>query len=115
MQFRYFLTVLLQLLAATPLLAAEPFSLENGDRVVFVGNTLIQCEQRYGYWETALTSRYPDKNVTFRNLGWSGDSVFGDAQASFGKPSDGFNHLKEHVLSLKPTVIVIGYGGKRSL
>src|SRR5207302_8663151 len=27
---------------------------------------------------------------------------------------DGFNHLKEHVLSLKPTVIIVGYGGNEA-
>src|SRR5580692_5706970 len=100
--------------ATSSLTAAEPFTLKDGDRVVFVGNTLIEREQRYGYWETAFTSRYPDKNVTFRNLGWSGDTVFGDARAGFGKQIDGFKHLKEHVLSLNPTVIIVGYGGNEA-
>jgi lysophospholipase L1-like esterase len=90
--------------------AADAFQLKDGDRVVLVGNTLIEREQRYGYWETLLTSRYPDRNITFRNLGWSGDTVFGEAQAGFGSVADGFRHLKEHVLALKPTVILVGYG-----
>ena len=94
--------------------AAEPFELKDGDRVVLIGNTLIEREQRYGYWETALTSRWPDRNVTFRNLGWSGDTVFGDARAGFGTPAEGFTHLRDHVLALKPTVIIIGYGGNES-
>lgn len=94
--------------------AAEPFSLRDGDRVVLVGSTLIEREQRYGYWETALTRRYPDKSITFRNLGWSGDTAFGDARAGFGTRADGFRHLKEHVLALKPTVIFIGYGTNES-
>ncbi len=89
---------------------AEPFQLKDGDRVVLVGNTLIEREQRYGYWETLLTSRYPDRTITFRNLGWSGDTVFGEAQARFGSVADGFRHLKNHVLALKPTVILVGYG-----
>jgi lysophospholipase L1-like esterase len=94
--------------------AAEKFELRDGDRVVLVGSTLIEREQRYGYWETALTRRYPDKSITFRNLGWSGDTVFGDARAGFGSQADGFRHLKEHVLALKPTVIFIGYGTNES-
>lgn len=89
---------------------AEPFQLQDGDRVVLVGNTLIEREQRYGYWETLLTSRYPDRHITFRNLGWSGDTVFGEAQAGFGSVADGFRHLKDHVMALKPTVILVGYG-----
>ena len=92
--------------------AAEGFTLHEGDRVVLVGSTLIEREQRYGYWETALTRRFP--SVTFRNLGWSGDTVFGDARAGFGTQADGFRHLKEHVLALKPTVLIIGYGTNES-
>jgi hypothetical protein len=93
---------------------AEPFELRDGDRVVLIGSTLIEREQRYGYWETALTSQYPNRNIQFRNLGWSGDTVFGEAQAGFGTPADGFRHLKDHVLALKPTVILIGYGTNES-
>jgi len=94
--------------------AAEPFMFKDGDRVVLIGNTLIEREQRHGYWELALTRRNADRKVTFRNLGWSGDTVFGEARAGFGSVADGFKHLKEHVLSLKPTVIVVGYGGNEA-
>ena len=86
----------------------------DGDRVVLLGNTLIEREQKYGYLETALTERYPDRNITFRNLGWSGDTVWGEARAVFGTQADGFRALKEHVLALKPTVIFVGYGTNES-
>jgi hypothetical protein len=98
------------LLLPVSLHAADDFKLADADRVVLLGNTLIEREQRRGYWELALTTRFPAARVTFRNLGWSGDTVFGEARAGFGKPADGFKHLKEHVLALKPTVLVIGYG-----
>jgi lysophospholipase L1-like esterase len=101
-------------LAAPPLAAAEPFELKDGDRVVFLGATLVEQEQRHGYWETALTSRWPDRNVTFRNLGWSGDDVWGDARAGFGSRADGFKALVEHVLALKPTILIVGYGGNEA-
>jgi lysophospholipase L1-like esterase len=94
--------------------AADAFELKDGDRVVFLGATLIEREQRYGYWETALTSRWPDRAITFRNLGWSGDNVWGDARAGFGTRADGFKALKEHVLALKPTVLIVGYGGNEA-
>jgi hypothetical protein len=97
-------------LQCLPARAAEPFQFADGDRVVFIGNTLIEREQRYGYWETALTALHPDKNITFRNLGWSGDTVWGEAQARFGGQAEGFRHLKEHVTAVKPTVIIAGYG-----
>jgi lysophospholipase L1-like esterase len=102
-------------LVAPPLAhAAEPFELKDGDRVVFLGATLVEQEQRHGYWETALTSRRPDRNITFRNLGWSGDNVWGDARAGFGSRADGFKALVEHVLALKPTVLIVGYGGNEA-
>ena len=94
--------------------AAEPFELKNGDRVVFLGGTFIEREQSYGYVETALTARFADRDITFRNLGWSGDTSYGDARAGFGGRADGFQHLKEHVLALKPTLLLVGYGMSES-
>ncbi len=99
---------------AAPAVAADAFDLKDGDRVVLVGAALIEQEQRYGTWEAALTSRWPDRNVTFRNLGWSGDNVWGDARAGFGTRADGFKLLKDHVLSLNPTVIIVAYGGNEA-
>jgi lysophospholipase L1-like esterase len=92
----------------------RPFELLDGDRVVFIGNTFIERDQVYGYLETMLTARWPDRNITFRNLGWSGDTVWGEARARFGTAADGFKHLKEHVESIKPTVIFVGYGANES-
>src|SRR5581483_6140445 len=89
----------------SPALADEP--LRDGDRVVLLGSTVIEREQRYGYWETALTSRLPERNIVFRNLGWSGDTVFGHARAGFGSVPDGFRNLKEHVTAVNPTLIVV--------
>ena len=104
------------LLAALPFgsPAADKFQLRDGDRVVWLGSTLVEREQRYGYWEAALTRRYAGKNITFRNLGWSGDTVFGEARAGFGSAAEGFRRLKEHVLSLKPTVLIVAYGFNES-
>jgi len=106
------LAILVVALAPLGARAADAFTLKDGDRVVLIGSTLIEREQRYGYWETALTERYP--GVTFRNLGWSGDTVFGTAQASFGSVAEGFKHRKDHVAAVKPTVILVGYGTNES-
>jgi lysophospholipase L1-like esterase len=94
--------------------AEEAFSLHDGDRVVLIGSTLIEREQRYGYWETRLTSRWPERNITFRNLGWSGDTVWGESRASFDTVVVGYKRLLEHTLALKPTVLIIGYGTNES-
>jgi lysophospholipase L1-like esterase len=97
-----------------PTLRAEPFSLRDGDRVVLIGSTLIEREQRYGYWETRLTSRWPECNIIFRNLGWSGDTVWGESRAGFDTPAQGYKRLLDHTLALKPTVLIIGYGTNES-
>ncbi len=101
--------------------AGGEFKLDDGDRVVFLGSTLIEREQRYGWWELALTTRFPGKAITFRNLGWSGDTVFGESHVGFAftrtgsaNVAGGFKHLIEHTLYLKPTVLIIGYGTNES-
>jgi lysophospholipase L1-like esterase len=88
-----------------------PFELVDGDRVVLIGGTMIERDQESGYLETRLIRRYPDRSITFRNLGWSGDTVEGPSRAGFGSVEDGYRHLVEHVLALKPTVVIVGYGG----
>src|ERR1051325_7854040 len=51
------------LFAAAP---AKPFELRDGDRVVFLGDTLMEREKDFGYIELMMTLRFPDRNVTFR-------------------------------------------------
>lgn len=86
------------------------FELKDGDRVVFVGGTFWEHAQEYGYVELALTTRWPDRTVTFRNLGWSGDTVYGEARGHYTNPPTAYEHLVEQVVSTKPTVIMVGYG-----
>jgi lysophospholipase L1-like esterase len=92
----------------------KPFELSDGDRVVFIGNTFFERDLKYNHLETALTVRWPGRNVTFRNLGWDGDTVWGEARAEFGSPADGFNSLAKHVADLKPTVLFVAYGFSES-
>ena len=94
--------------------AAANFTLVDGDRVVLLGSTFIERDQTHGYLETALTSRFHTRKIEFRNLGWSGDNVLGEARARFGTVADGFEHLKQHVLALNPTVIFLSYGATES-
>ena len=103
---------LASLLPAHP--AAPKFELKDGDRIVWIGNTLVEREQRYGYWETALHAAFPNANFTLRNLGWSGDTVFGDARAGFDTPAKGYERLVSLTLELKPTVIFVSYGTNES-
>jgi hypothetical protein len=86
------------------------FELRDGDRVVLLGGTFIERLQADGYFEAALTTAMPNKNITYRNLGWSGDTVWGDSRGVFGTRADGFKRLVSDVALCKPTVIVVCYG-----
>lgn len=102
--------------AASALWSAEAsrVSLADGDRVVWIGGTLIEREQIYGYWETILTSSYPDRKVTFRNLGWAGDTVWADSRGMFDAPDQGYARLLDLAKGLKPSLIIVAYGGNEA-
>ncbi|MFM8220285.1 MAG: hypothetical protein ACKOJF_15330, partial [Planctomycetaceae bacterium] len=93
---------------------AGPFQLLPEDRVVWVGDTLVERASRDEFWEAVLTARMPKKRVIFRNLGWSGDTVGGDSRAGFGTPADGYAQLKSQVYFTRPTVIFVCYGAVSS-
>ncbi|MBA4189308.1 MAG: hypothetical protein C0467_15030 [Planctomycetaceae bacterium] len=103
---------------ATLILAAPPapFEFKDGDRIVWLGNTLVEREQRYGYWETALLAANPGKKLTVRNLGWSGDTVHGEARGRFdyNNAEKCFKQIVDQTLALQPTVIFISYGTNES-
>ena len=111
MIWKSFGVVALGVLTSNALAAEQPrFQWKDGDRVVLIGDTFVERDQKYGYLEALITSQNPDKSITFRNLGWSGDTALGLSRARFGPPREGFEHLRDHVLALKPTVLIVGYG-----
>jgi len=93
----YLLCACMPLLLSAPPASAGDFELVDGERVVLVGSTFVERDQIYSYLETRLVARYPQQAMTFRNLGWSGDTVFAEARAGFGSAADGFKHLREHI------------------
>jgi lysophospholipase L1-like esterase len=96
--------------------AASPEKLEikDGDRVLWIGGTLIEREQIYGYWEAMLTASYPDRNIKFRNLGWSGDTVWAESRGMFDSPAEGYKRMLAMAQEFKPTLIILAYGGNES-
>jgi lysophospholipase L1-like esterase len=83
-----------------------------GDRVVLIGNTVIEREQRYATLEPRLALALGETKVTVRNLAWSADTVFGHARSYFGPPEEGLQRLSSHLDLLKPTVVVLCYGSE---
>nr|WP_295930619.1 GDSL-type esterase/lipase family protein [uncultured Dyadobacter sp.] len=87
------------------------FSLKDGDRVVFLGNSIFENDFQYGYLELALTTRFADKGITFRNLGWTGDNVWGEARSTYTNPPTPYEHLMQDITKAAPTVVFLAYGG----
>lgn len=98
----------------------EKLELKNGDRVVFLGNTFFEGALDHGHLECSLALRWPDRKITFRNLGWDGDTVYGHARTGgrrrqvFGEAEEGFQRMIAHLRTLNPTVIFVAYGWNES-
>jgi lysophospholipase L1-like esterase len=88
--------------------------IKDGDRVLWIGGTLVEREQIYGYWEAMLTAAYPDRTIKFRNLGWSGDTVWADSRGMFDSPAEGYKRMLAMARDYKPTLIILAYGGNES-
>ena len=73
--------------------------LKDGDRVVFLGDSITEQRIYTRYVMNYFTLRYPTLDVTFRNAGWGGDTAPG-----------GLRRLQRDVLDLKPTVVTICFG-----
>jgi len=102
--------------------AAPKFELKNGDVVAFLGDALMEQEQYHGWIEVALTTRFPDRDVKFRNLGWNADtptgaSRFGLSLLQAGREPDdeGWKQLQKQIELVKPSVVFVGYGMASSL
>jgi lysophospholipase L1-like esterase len=95
----------------SPVSPNSPFELKNGERVVFLGNSVFENDFQYGYLELALSTRWPNRDITFRNLGWTGDNVYGVARSTITNPPTGYELLMEHLTKAQPTLVFIAYGG----
>jgi putative heme-binding domain-containing protein len=70
---------------ARPALAPNtlPLGLIQGERIAFVGNSLAEHFNKYGYFETLLHSRFPKSELVVRNFARPADEV-GNRQRSAG-------------------------------
>jgi lysophospholipase L1-like esterase len=114
------LTLMLIGVAATAARAAPLLDLHDNDRIVFVGSTLIEREQERGFIETMLVSRFPAKHLMFRNVGYSGDTVSGEARglctgwSTFESAQQGQMRLRKIIREIQPTVLIVSYGSNES-
>jgi putative heme-binding domain-containing protein len=100
------------LLLATLAAHAEEFDLRDGDRVAFIGDTLVEREAESGWLESVMDASFPTCHIINRNLGWSADTPSGESRASFdyNEAGKGFKLLTDEVAEIKPSVVMLGYG-----
>ncbi|MDZ4406305.1 PVC-type heme-binding CxxCH protein [Prosthecobacter sp.] len=94
------------LLAAASLHAQ--LELKKGDSIAILGNALPDRSQHFGWLETLLTQANADKDLTFRNLAFSGDEV------QTWHRIDNFGTRDEWLAKVKADVIFAFYGYNES-
>lgn len=94
-----FSLALLALAVCAPFAFADEFLVKDGDRVMFLGDSITEQYQYSSDLETYLTTRFPKWRLQFLNTGISGDTATGGA-----------GRFKTHILDEKPTVLTINFG-----
>ncbi|MGA2257929.1 MAG: SGNH/GDSL hydrolase family protein, partial [Thermoguttaceae bacterium] len=101
------------------------FFLHDGDRVVFLGDSITEQKLYTTYIEAYVLTRFPQEKFTFRNVGWGGDTAWlrqrahpdegnlfaakEDEQQRMVEKSVGAG-LARDVLPLKPTAVTVDFG-----
>lgn len=75
------------------------FFFKDGDRIVFLGDSITEQYQYSSDMELYLTTRFPKWKLAFLNAGIGGDTANGGA-----------NRFASHVLAEKPTAVTIDFG-----
>src|SRR5262249_19141330 len=99
---------------------AGEFLIRDGDRVVFLGASITEQRLYTTYIEAYALSRHPSWKLSFRNVGWGGDTSWlrqrahpeegklfaADPTAQQAMVEDSVGRgLKRDVLPLKPTFV----------
>ncbi len=122
---RNLLCAAVALAAAGASLSSAEFSIRNGDRVVFLGDSITEQRLYTTYIEAYALTRHPDWKLTFRNVGWGGDTSWlrqrahpdeaklfaADEAAQQRMVEDAVGRgLQRDVLPLKPTFVTVKFG-----
>src|SRR5213594_2339399 len=79
-------------------------ALQDGDRVVFYGDSITDQRLYTTFTETYVVTRFPKLDVSFVHSGWGGDRVTGGGGGSIEV------RLRRDVFAYKPTVMTIMLG-----
>ncbi|MAE63061.1 MAG: hypothetical protein CMJ18_02210, partial [Phycisphaeraceae bacterium] len=79
--------------------SSRPLELAKGSRICIIGNTLADRMQHFGWLETLVQDRFPDLQLSFRNLGFSADELRTRPRSlDFGEPHVHLAHSKADVV-----------------
>lgn len=124
MKFPRILACLAAAAVAAVRLVAD-FQIRDGDRVVFLGDSITEQRLYTTYIEAYALTRHPAWKLTFRNVGWGGDTawlrqrVHPDEGQLFKAEGDDLSikvtdavgrGLGRDVLPLKPTFVTVKFG-----
>lgn len=99
--------------------------IHDGDRIVFLGDSITEQKLYTTYLEAYTLARFPAMKLTFRNVGWGGDtswlrqrshteesSLFAaDPEKQQAMAEEAIKHgLERDVLPLHPTLVTIDFG-----
>jgi len=113
------------ILAALASSRAAEFAIRDGERVVFLGDSITEQRLYTTYIEAYALSRYPNWKLSFRNVGWGGDTswlrqrthpdekeLFAADEASQQKMVEESvgGGLARDVLPLRPTFVTVKFG-----
>jgi len=120
-----FRITLLAVLALGSSAFAGDFMIRDGERVVFLGDSITEQRLYTTYVEAYALTRHPQWKLSFRNAGWSGDTAWlrqrshpdekqlfaADEAAQQVMVEDAVGKgLARDVLPLKPTLVTVKFG-----
>ncbi len=80
------------------------FNFRNQEKIALVGGSLAERMNLFGYFETLLHTRFPEKQLVFRNFGWPADEV-GQQQ----RP-DNYTEIDDPMKMFGPELFVCFFG-----
>ncbi len=107
-RLRWLAVALLGLVPALSTYAADPLTLQPGDHISIIGNTLAERMQHDGWLEVALQSSFPKHQLVVRDLGFSGDEL------DLRLRSSGFGSPDEHLTRNETDVVLAFFGYNES-
>ena len=113
------------ILCSSAMAADSGFFIRDGDRVVFLGDSITEQKLYTTYIEAYTVTRFPKQKFNFWNSGWGGDTAWlrmrsqPDEDKLFAAKGEELQKLVEaavdkclvrDVVSFKPTVVTVNFG-----